>query len=376
MTAEARVAATPTPERQKIQALEGLRGLMAWWVVLGHVSLTFDLGLPLIDQNTLAVDVFIILSGFVIFRLIDLKQESYPQYLIRRAFRIFPLYLIALLVSAALLWIQARALVDIPFQSPRNLGRLALTRAAIEHLPQHLLVHLPLLQGVVPDRFLPMGAYTILGQSWSVSMEWQFYVLAPLAFAALANRRWWIVLAAAVAALVTVRVHVNDAFIGAKVLLFVIGGGSYFLINRCPQTRRPIAVLALALVAALALRINGIVTLVPFGIWTAVMMSTLAPTGSWRRGLAAVLGSRALVWMGERSYSLYLVHTLPIYVGIYLLNNLGLAGPGYVIALFGITIIATMLISMGSFRCIEKPGIALGARVAGGLGATSTTKIS
>ncbi len=252
MRGAVRTVATPTLEREKIQALEGLRGVMAAWVMLGHVSLTFDLGVPLIDQNTLPVDVFIILSGFVIFRLIDLKREPYPQYLARRAFRIFPLYLLVLLASAALLWIQLQAMTDIPFQSTRNLGRLTLARAAIDHLPQHLLAHLPLFQGLVPDRFLPLGAYAILGQSWSVSMEWQFYIVAPLAFAALARRRWWIVLAVAIAALVFIRVHVNDAFLGAKVLHFALGGGSYFLINRCPPARIPVAVLVLIGITVLA----------------------------------------------------------------------------------------------------------------------------
>lgn len=52
---------SPTAEWAKIGALEGLRGVMAWWVVLGHVSLTLGWKLPLIDRNTLAVDVFIFL---------------------------------------------------------------------------------------------------------------------------------------------------------------------------------------------------------------------------------------------------------------------------------------------------------------------------
>ena len=56
--------ADPTPEKSKIKALEGLRGVMAWWVVIGHVSLTAGWQLPLIDRNTLPVDVFILLSGF------------------------------------------------------------------------------------------------------------------------------------------------------------------------------------------------------------------------------------------------------------------------------------------------------------------------
>ena len=52
--------ADSTQRHSKIQSLEGLRALMAWWVVLGHVSLTFDYDLPIVDRNTLAVDVFVL----------------------------------------------------------------------------------------------------------------------------------------------------------------------------------------------------------------------------------------------------------------------------------------------------------------------------
>lgn len=74
---------SPTAQWAKIGALEGLRGVMAWWVVLGHVSLTLGWKLPLIDRNTLAVDVFIFLSGFVITSLVDRKHEAYRPYIIR-----------------------------------------------------------------------------------------------------------------------------------------------------------------------------------------------------------------------------------------------------------------------------------------------------
>lgn len=89
-----------------IKELEGLRGLMALWVVFGH-SLA---ALPLINQhvpptalNSYAVDVFIILSGFVIFFMIDNKRQPYFQYITQRFFRIFPLYLLVLVASTILI---------------------------------------------------------------------------------------------------------------------------------------------------------------------------------------------------------------------------------------------------------------------------------
>lgn len=44
---------------ERIAPLEGIRGIMAWWVVVGHVAHTVGLEIPLISNNALAVDVFI-----------------------------------------------------------------------------------------------------------------------------------------------------------------------------------------------------------------------------------------------------------------------------------------------------------------------------
>lgn len=49
-----------------------------------------------------AVFVFIILSGFVITHLLFTKRERYLSYLVRRAFRLFPAYLVCLAISLAL----------------------------------------------------------------------------------------------------------------------------------------------------------------------------------------------------------------------------------------------------------------------------------
>ena len=49
----------------------------------------------------LAVMIFVILSGFVITHLVVEKHEPYGPYLGRRALRIFPIYLFALLLASA-----------------------------------------------------------------------------------------------------------------------------------------------------------------------------------------------------------------------------------------------------------------------------------
>ncbi|MBC4671612.1 acyltransferase [Klebsiella quasipneumoniae] len=81
-----------------IRELEGLRGIMALWVVFGHslASLpAFSTRIPPTALNSYAVDVFIILSGFVIFFMLDNKKQVYSDYITQRFFRIFPIYIFA-----------------------------------------------------------------------------------------------------------------------------------------------------------------------------------------------------------------------------------------------------------------------------------------
>ncbi len=106
-------ATLPTPSTKtepkapvKITELEGLRGLLAWWVVASHLlyfSGFYDtkLGgvLGLISRGHEAVDGFIILSGFVIFLLLDKGRNSYGVFLFRRFFRLFPVFILCFLAA-------------------------------------------------------------------------------------------------------------------------------------------------------------------------------------------------------------------------------------------------------------------------------------
>src|SRR3954471_23741358 len=94
--------------RERVTELEGLRGLLAWWVVAGHLLVVAGIpgaALPLpfriLLRGDIPVDVFIILSGFVIFMLLDKGRDTFPSFITRRFFRLFPTYLCCL--SAMLL---------------------------------------------------------------------------------------------------------------------------------------------------------------------------------------------------------------------------------------------------------------------------------
>ena len=95
--------------------LTGLRGLMAWWVVIGHVLYVFSDRLGQLSHNVSPVYVFVILSGFVIMALLDNKHERYTSYIVRRFFRLFPVYALLLVITALTLEWQHWAIITAPF---------------------------------------------------------------------------------------------------------------------------------------------------------------------------------------------------------------------------------------------------------------------
>ncbi len=359
-------------ETSRLSELEGLRGLLAWWVVVGHLLFIFSERLGLLSRNRSAVDVFIILSGFVVYRLIDTRQEPYPVFITRRFFRLYPAYILVLLASAATLGLQRAALMDSPFFNPRTEERLAIFDATSANLWPHLAAHLTMLHGLVPMSALSEAATSIVGQAWSISVEWQYYLLAPLVFLGL--KHGW--KGRAAVALATIGLAAlgqfgpladNYAFIGRSVVWFAVGIGSYYAYKHRDRLPKAVAWSAVAALAA-----SSVATRSPAGLLWAVMLVmilSLAPRAT--NGLAALLRSRPLTWLGGASYSTYMVHVLALYLTMSMLNRMHLDRLTYAAALTVICLGATAVLSAVMSRWVETPGMAFGTtlarRLAGGV---------
>lgn len=83
----------------KVKSIHYLRGLAALMVVFYHLKATLnnvyaqkDLGDILFNSGAFGVDLFFIISGFIIFYSTEKKESSMPlKYMLRRFFRIYPL---------------------------------------------------------------------------------------------------------------------------------------------------------------------------------------------------------------------------------------------------------------------------------------------
>ena len=99
----------------RFQALDGMRGIAAFCVILEHLSLNFPLGNYAPPFAYLAVDMFFALSGFVLAYSYDQRFAAgmtTRTFMLQRARRLFPLYLVGTLCG--LLTIPIIALRGLP----------------------------------------------------------------------------------------------------------------------------------------------------------------------------------------------------------------------------------------------------------------------
>ena len=158
----------------RVASLTGLRGVAAVSVLLYHIPhqpAFSQFAIPLFSRAYLAVDLFFILSGFVISygyhdRVVKhLGTASYVDFLINRMARVWPLHLIVTLVFGL------RILLNVSGNQ------------SIELNPANILSNLFMVQS------WGWGTEPIAGNSWSVSTEVAAYLIYPL-IAILAFSRW------------------------------------------------------------------------------------------------------------------------------------------------------------------------------------------
>jgi Acyltransferase family len=89
--------AHPRVPSKHLSELDVVRGLMSWWVVVGHVLAfagfqedSVPSMIAVVMHGAYAVNVFMMMSGFVIAKVLADKNESYWVFLTRRFFRIYP----------------------------------------------------------------------------------------------------------------------------------------------------------------------------------------------------------------------------------------------------------------------------------------------
>jgi len=374
-------AAAPTP---RIWAIEGLRAWLAWAVVFAHVIQICGLDRSVrglwVSQflATEAVNIFIIISGFVITSVVIQRQESWRRYITRRAFRIFPVYLLLLPIGAATMLLTIPTLEHMNWAADARFKYDDTAIATVESVNAapmaHWLPHLLLFQGAIPDSTLPFSQTSFLGPAWSLSLEWQFYLIAPALIWMLRRRFSSIIAVGAIAILAVlsrleVFGHFNlPSFFPAIGYLFLVGIASRLVFEDLRRTRIYAIAVAIGCLASAAL----IQPVFAIALWLAFLSLLIVADRAQGRIEKAVVTvwrgafcSKPATALGARSYAVYLVHWPVIQAAAFLLLPLGDFSQWQAFALIGAAALAaTLLLSEVLHRFVERPMIRLGASLA------------
>ncbi|MCK1682792.1 acyltransferase [Bradyrhizobium sp. 147] len=357
---------------KRFQAIEGLRGWLAWTVVLAHLAYCsgFNAGTLAAQFRSLglpAVLVFLIVSGFVITHVVVEKSEAYPVYLVQRFARLFPLFAATCIVGFFTNDLLAISLAS-PGFNDSEFAKVVNGVAASNHkyFWSHLLAHVTMLHGAVSNAALPYSEYAFNMPAWSISLEFQFYLVAPLIICIIRNEIFIPVLAITVA----VCEFWFKSFVGTVQPGALPLAASYFVVGIVSRLTYPYVEGHNWLVPAVALAIVLFPLrseLRPFLIWFIVFFG-LPQKCHERPGLAANIYSWALTnpaaqYFGSRSYSIFLCHYPVISAIVWFVFSYSGVAPG-ILLLSCLSIPATIMVSEFTYRYIELPGIKMGKRAA------------
>ena len=375
----------PSVAVSRLLPIEGLRAYLALWVVVchaleasGYEAKAFTGLAKLALMGSFAVHLFIIISGFVIMLALDKHRETYQQFIVRRFFRLFPVFIVLFIIAIPLSQVSLWNLTHVSQyltsdQIQFRTDRLETWWANIHwNIPLHVLM----LHGVVPNSLFQDAPGAFLIPAWSLSLEWQFYLVAPLVFAwavsANSYRRLGlcglciVLIVAARYVLPTVE---HGAALPFHVQFFFLGAVSYFIYKR--KAAHQLSDTAFPVACCLAVFLFGLRgnagALIPIGLWVMFLGLLLERSSSLSSRLVAPLLTNPVVcYLGRISYSVYLSHFLVIIVIQCALLTWApdLSQMAHLGVLVAGTTVASIALSRMVYHYIEAPGIHAGRALA------------
>ncbi|MFT4174118.1 MAG: acyltransferase [Rhodocyclaceae bacterium] len=371
---------SPTVERH-VPVLDGLRGVASFWVLLAHVQMLSGLPYtPILSWGGLAVDLFMLISGFLMTHQYMLRREREPweqpaswgKFWLRRFFRIAPLYyvmLFASLAAGAYLW-NMREILGALYEPAMTLPERYLDTSV-----GNIFMHMSMLFG-----FVPHYAFRTPLPDWSIGLEMQFYFFFP--FLILLCQRIGLIAAGVLAMGACLALwalfptyfaaFAMPAFLPIKLYVFFIG--IWVASSRVVGSMRlPLVVAVLTCVGsyiatgyteaiARLLMVVGFFYLFDNGT-----LPRIPGIDTLRAGVVRLCSARPAVFLGDTSYAVYLVHLLvlmPVAGNFALREWYRDLGQWDRFALcFAVSTPIIYALAWALHVCVERPGIAAGRAV-------------
>ena len=322
-----------------------INGLRAWAVM---AVVLYHFGVPGFQGGFVGVDIFFVISGFlmtgIIVKGVSRASFSFIDFYLARAKRIIP----------ALLAVCLTLLI---------LGWFFLPSTDYKSLASHSVYSLLFVSNI--EYWLSAGYFDAeshekwLLHTWSLSVEWQFYMLLPFILWApwkiKPSKRVLIGVLTLLALLsFAASAHYSSTYPTASFYLLhtraweLMTGGLIWLLPSTQLSQRirySLTMLGLGLVAIAIWALNK--DAVWPGTWAALPVIGTALV-IWSQQRTALTHHRIAQWLGDRSYSLYLWHW-PVFVTLVLLEQR--YEPVALAAGIGLSLVLGAL----SYRWIEQP---------------------
>lgn len=343
--------------------MEGARGIAVLLVFFVHFNALFanyldpHSGLRAVLRflgfvGNAGVDLFFVISGYLIYSMLIRKPVPYGHFLKRRAERIYPVFLSVLSLYLVL---------SVLFPDQNKI------HGSFGHQIVYILQNVFLLPGIL--HILP-----IVSVAWSLSFEFFFYLLVPILVMVFALRRmpglvriFIFVLLFAVIIAIYAKLHLSIRF--AMFVAGILTCEIQTLAKRVSfSSLSANAAVAVIYVCSLWFMFDARMAFpqaglpLPLGRASAVFLAfasgAFCLVGFWGKGfLNQILSWRPLRWLGNFSYSYYLIHGLTLKAVALIASRFftGEKGPIAIAVLFVIGFSATIAVATLLFAVVEKP---------------------
>ncbi|WP_337136962.1 acyltransferase [Morganella morganii] len=352
-------------EKTKIESIQVIRGVAALFVVLFHYKSDINniyaqenLGDLLFSFGWIGVDLFFLISGFIIYKSTEIKKPV-KEFVIKRFFRVYPPYIFCLFLF---LFFYSYVNADLP--------------SVLQLIKSIMLVPLN------HNDYGPFYGYSVLSVAWTLSYELAFYFIFAVSMYFSHKYRFYISSIIIIILVTTFQVfylsdltltnvkiststtsnHIlsNLFFLANPIFLEFIAGmlvakAYHYISNSFKNTKLSLIIVTLILSYAITLILSGHYTSHGFSLYGGALPSLLILICLIRMESAHnIKMPKAFVFLGAISYSLYLVHSIVPFI----ISDIGIEFPdasGFTILVFNLLV--SICLSVCIYTYIEKPTI-------------------